>query len=42
MPMQNLRLGLGLEVAQLLAQPRNGLPELAEMKLDRVYLLVQA
>ena len=39
--MQNLRLGLGLELAQLLAQPRNRAAELAQVELDRVQLLAQ-
>ncbi len=41
MAMQDLRLGLGFELAQLLAQPRHRAAELAEMKLDRVQLLGQ-
>ena len=40
--MQDLRLGFGLQVAQLLAQARDGCPELAQMKLDRVQLLLEA
>ena len=42
MPVQNLRLGLGLELAQLLAQPRNRAAELAQVELDRVQLLAQS
>ena len=38
---QDLRLGLGLELAQLLAQARNRAAELAQVKLDRVQLLAQ-
>jgi hypothetical protein len=41
MPMQNLSLGLCLQASELLAQPGHGLTELAEVKLDRMNLLVE-
>src|SRR5690606_23127771 len=41
MSVEDLRLGLGLELAQLLPQPRHRLTELAEMEIDRMELLVQ-
>ncbi len=39
MSMEDLRLGLGLELAELIAQPRHRRAELAEMELDRLQLL---
>src|SRR5690606_33502230 len=41
MAMKDLRLGLGLELAELLAQTRDGLTELAQVEVDRVQLLIQ-
>ncbi len=40
--MQDLRLGLGFELAQLLAQARDRAAELAQVELDRVQLLASA
>ena len=41
-PVQDLRLGLHLELAQLLLQARDGARELAQIELDRAQLLLEA
>ena len=41
-PMQDLRFGLELELAQLFLQARDGAAELGEVEIDRADLLLQA
>ena len=42
MPVQDLRFGLELELAQLFLQARDGAAEFGEVELDRADLLLQA